>query len=141
MDLQPNERVLFLKQKDIFRISPLIEYAYQEYDSLLSNLKILSNSHTLNKLINTLQFSDFSSIPNRFSFEPLEVEFMKSPNEEDIDKEEWDAFLRRVERAAIKSGLENSFSASLAATLGEMVENIIIHSSYRICCCPYPSKV
>lgn len=132
MDLESNKRLEHLKDKKVFRISPLVELAYQSFCGLESNLNILAETSITKKFLSTYKLN-FSTLPNTTSLTPKQFEFIKTPEtESDIDNAKWEAFLIRVKNAGVKAGLEESFSTALAATLGEMVENIILHSEKSI---------
>ena len=128
MDLENKKRLEFLQGKQVFRISPLVELAYQSSSNLTSNLNTLSKSPITKHLLSICK-SKFSTLPNTTSLKSKEFEFIKTPEtENEIDDVRWESFLNRVKSAGIKAGLEDSFSGALSATLGEMVENIILHS-------------
>lgn len=128
MDLEKDERLNYLKDKKVYRISPLVEFAYQSFSDVESNLKTLSENTIINQFLSVSK-SNYSTLPNLTTLSPKEFEFIKTPEtNSEINDAKWEAFLKRVENAGLRAGLEKILAASLAATLGEMVENIICHS-------------
>lgn len=129
MGLSSSERNTVLDQAATFRIGPLAEYIYHEYNRADQCLKARSGDRNVRAFAKAMDLSGVMSASPDSSLQARQVEFFRSPQaNSDYEDWRWIAFCRRLEDASIKAGLPKGFSQGLAGTFGEMTSNILEHS-------------
>lgn len=115
----------------VFRIGPLIEYAYHDYQSLESQLRSRSNNPTVNSVLHAIA-NHRSSTPDT-TIHARPVEFARAPHtQEGIEDPNWIAFCLRIVDAGVRAGLSKLFAQALVGTLEEMCGNIVDHSQREL---------
>ena len=88
------------------------------------------NSSSIIKLLKqTLRQDNFQQTPTNTSYTALQTEFHKCCESDDEQNDvRWTAYLKRLEDAAKKAGLQEQFAKALVGTFGEMIGNLLDHS-------------
>lgn len=111
-------------------LGPIVEYAFQQRahgDALPPVSQVASSPMTrdLTHVINMQgQFDPGSST----SLDPLGYEFTPLAESSGQPALFWQAFVRRLARAAVKAGFGDSISKGLAGAFGELEDNARVHS-------------
>jgi len=125
---QASERLI--SEAEIFRIGPLVEYAYHEWKSVSERLASKRHCPAVNCLAEIVTTPGLSPLPLLSALEASTfVEFSWTPQtEEQTIDPRWIAFCKRLMDAGIKAGLTKKFSQGLVGTVEEMTCNIFEHS-------------
>jgi hypothetical protein len=128
MSLSDEEINKIVSNSNCVYIGPVVEYLYNSYPKVLSNLTNIKHEDFRSILLKSFTL-DSVQLNNQINSFSKTIEFVQSPVfEDDVLSPGWDAFLLRMEKCAISSGLDKHSASALVGTLAEMVENLIIHS-------------
>lgn len=110
-----------IEQANVVRIGPLVEYAYHHYEEVVKELRLRSDNEAAISLTKTLQVPKLSRLAPDTSVNARPIEFYKVPQSlEEVEDNNWMAFLIRLGDAGVKAGLAKQFSQALAGTFEEM---------------------
>lgn len=119
-----------IQELKFHRIGPMVEYYLYDKD-VAPSLYRKSASVGSTLLLKMAAIKTLNDLPAPTTSHSYEVEFFKCPcSEAELEDARYDAFLNRLRHAAGQIGLERTFTAALTATFGEMVNNLVIHSSF-----------
>jgi hypothetical protein len=113
------------------RIGPLSEYLFQQVarPDLLPPLTASAQSQLTTCLQAILDCGRFDELPHDSCLEPKEAEFSWAPTDQAaLDDPRWIAFCKRFDRAAQRARFSRTVAAGLTGALGEMVDNVLLHS-------------
>lgn len=129
MSLPTQQISQIVQNSKLSYISPIVEFAYHNYNSSNQWLENLPNNPIVTDLIKLSAITNIEASNNPINSFAKTFEFIRTPqNEDEIEDNKWEAFLLRAEKAASLSGVEKPFAKTVIKTLGEMVDNIIWHS-------------
>jgi hypothetical protein len=114
----------------VFRIGPLVEYAYHNYEEAIDRLAPHGKTRAVASFSHALKTPGVSVANSNWSLQALPgLEFYRSPQTmTEVEDARWVAFCRRLMDAGQKAGLPKGFSQGLAGTFEEMTSNILEHS-------------